>query len=447
MAWPSQITQLLLVLGLIPLGYALLRAARAGFTGLLDLEVLGILFIWIGYHLSPWLAYYSPVTWRDFLLVPEKIDTSLSFSIACMWCLATGAYWYRRRRRGAGRSPTITRKTPRVSAGWLWGLTFLSLALFVVYVHGLDQIWISERVHGEGQFDKRDAVGKILQMLAILTNTLNLVLMTLAAVEAGPARFGTRRYVRGLLTILIASFPLMWVFSRAAGVGLLILAMTTLYSRRSAGVVLAVVYLLLAVHLGRTGLSGRSLYQQGLGPFLEAATMEAITDSVTPERPLLPEPNENPLDATSAFTRKIYGAPAELSLDTMAVFIWNLVPLPSELTPLGRVGQDLAEVMGTVGSVGLPTPAMGELHYAFGLPGCLVFILFGALFAWFTDFFRREQSGLSYVLLILCFLSLPMGLHGGMRTMTRPILYAALLYGSWRLIQRKRAEAASRPTP
>src|SRR5688572_15078645 len=94
--WPTDTTLHLLLMGVAIPFYELARIARLGLQEATSMRFCGVAFLWIGYHLSPWLAYLG-YTWDDFLLVPALLDRGLLFSLLCMagfvfghWCVMSG---------------------------------------------------------------------------------------------------------------------------------------------------------------------------------------------------------------------------------------------------------------------------------------------------------------------------------------------------------------------
>ncbi len=88
--WPTNDTYWYLLFGLLPflfLGYTFFRY---GLAELLSLRVIVIVLIWVGYHLSPWIAYVQGTGWDNFLLVPGHIDVALLFSSLVMLAILFG---------------------------------------------------------------------------------------------------------------------------------------------------------------------------------------------------------------------------------------------------------------------------------------------------------------------------------------------------------------------
>lgn len=58
----------LLIIGIIPLIYVAILIRRYGIPEALSLRPVGVVFIWIGYHLSPWLYFATGQTWDHFFV-------------------------------------------------------------------------------------------------------------------------------------------------------------------------------------------------------------------------------------------------------------------------------------------------------------------------------------------------------------------------------------------
>ena len=87
--WPSDNTVYLLIFGLIPLAYVILLVKKNGYQELSSLRFSGILLIWVGYQLSPWISYFTNEAWDNYLLVLDYVDVAILFSsiamIAFLW--------------------------------------------------------------------------------------------------------------------------------------------------------------------------------------------------------------------------------------------------------------------------------------------------------------------------------------------------------------------------
>jgi len=133
----------------------------------------------------------------------------------------------------------------------------------------------------------------------------------------------------------------------------------------------------------------------------------------------------NPLDAMSAWTRIVSTVqPSSSGENSILAFLWHLNPLPSELVATPRLGEDLSSVLGTVGSVGITTPAFGEVYFVFGRWGSLAMLLLGLAYGAFDSRVVKQADLASVCAMMLAMLSFPTGLHQGIRGMTRYLLYA-----------------------
>lgn len=425
--WPTPDTPLYLGLGLIPVLYVLMLIARLGLKEALSLRTAGVAFIWVGYHLSPWLAYISNEPWISFLLVSGHVNDGLLFSSLCMFGFIIGYGFI----LGYGAPPKALRKYshlqfPKVKAKWLIWLSIISVALFIVSVGGIDEVWISSRARGAGQFDARDLAGKILHMLKVITIAFNIVVVCVAGLFIIQNKRKPLLQALGWLSIFIASLRMIWWFSRGAGFGFIILAFLALRVGGRRRIVLAAASIAMALYLGSVGLNERGMYSPGLGSFLQAVWTPSNNGDGAPTTMLFTTPNSNPLDAMAAWTRKTQTRHQDMPSigDMILPFLWNLNPLPSEIFPLAKIGESLSTVMGTVGSTGLTTPALAEIYYVFGYPGSIVMAIFGAICAWFEKLTITRPGPISSIGLLLTFVSFPIGLHSSTRAMTRPVLYA-----------------------
>jgi len=428
--WPSPQTLPLLLLGLVPLLYVVVLATHDGLRELTSLRFVGITFLWVGYQLSPWLAYFSGGPWQAFLLVPAYIDTGLLFSTLCMIAFLFGYEWVMRNTKTLRpRSRFHPLLFPAIKPEWIMALTLLSLAIFIVLVGGLHEAWAASHARGAGQFDQRDLLGKIRQMGRVLS--MALVYIPLATVSAlyllqGPLR--PTRLVVGSAGVLTASLHSFYYFSRASGFAFLIFAFLSVRTRGRRGVAPAVLSLCIAWYLGFVGFNKRGLYNPGVGNFLAAATGSGPGLQTT-QGHFFGSARSNPLDSMAPWTRKAEAIETENpDRFQMALnFFWNQNPLPSEILPLKPTGTGLARIMGTWGHTGLPTPALAVLYYVFGYVGFLFLLPLGAAYAHFEVVAARQAGTVSNACVLLCVVSFPMGLHNSMRAMTRPLVYAFAL--------------------
>lgn len=426
MMWPTDTTLNLLLAGLAVLLYEGLRVLRLGLHEAISLRFCGVVFIWLGYHLTPWLAFLG-APWRSFLLVPEWIDQGLAFTTIAMiafiagHALGLGGVRAPARRRGEGY---------HVSLPLLAATSLAVFTLFIVTVGGFDEAWRSSTGRGAGQFDTPDAQGRLLQMLTVLQSALGVIGACLASLYLLGRPGGGGRILAGVAALVVVSLPMAHQFSRGSGFALIILALLAVHVRRLSGVPVAVAALAAALFLGDVGLAQRGAYPPGIASYAEAvaAYLEPREQRVSMDE--VTEADGNPLDAMAPWTRSAQVA-AQVGPDPAAeavTLVLSLSPLPSQIFAPPASGPDLAREMGTVGSVGLTTPALAQAYYAFGFGGAVVAVLLGMVYG-HLDRLRLARPGAMAVLcIILGLASLAIGLHSGLRPMTRPLLYALLMY-------------------
>lgn len=440
--WPNDATFWLLLAGLLPLAYVARLAVKYGVKELSSLRFLGILFIWIGYQFSPWQSYLTGEMWDHYLLVPRQINNALLFTTLAMFAFLIGyaRVFGRKFARLRGHMP-LQFALPRVKPSWVSWLTVVVFAVTAVTVGGLDEFWASEFPRGHGQFEKRDFWGSIRQMLTVIRLPLQVVLGLMAALLILRAKGSGPNYLLGFAALLVASLSSMWSFSRAAGFPFLLLAFLAFRMNVRRSLVIALSCVILVFYLGSVGFNERDNYLPGIANFLKAAFAPDADKSVASgadESQRL----KNPLDAMAPFTRKAEQHELESApiFPTGAKFFWNLNPLPSEIAPPFPLGRGLSEVMGTVGHVGLTTPAFAETYYVFGLLGIGVVALLGATLGWFERLTVIKPGVVSSIAVTLVFMSLAVGLHSSMRAMTRPMVYAAFLVLLARLLSKRRSK-------
>ena len=446
MVWPTEITPLLLVAGVATLVIAFLLTPGRGFGRTATLQFGSVAFFWIGYHLSPLSSYLTGEIWETYLLAPDWIDEGLLFSLLCCWACIIG---YRLRngnsRRTANlRFPAIS--FPRVAPSHVVVLAVVCVISFVTIVGGPEEVWYASYVRGEGQFDERDMLGKALHMLRVVNTALAIMTAMMGSLAIVQKGGGVASKLSGWAAVLVSSLHVLHKLSRASGFAFVILGLLNLMVRGRRKMGFTIGCGVLAIVMGLIGLYGRSKHPVGLGGYLDAI---AHFDELGIGGGDGTERVRNPIDAMAAWTRRADTRRDEPSgtVDLMLTWGLNLHPLPSELLPMPSVGVPLRLVMGRGDSVGLTTPAFGELYYAFGRWGALWLLGVGYLFAFFERLPKTLPGGLGLACWGLALTSLPIGLHNGGRAMTRPLFYGIVLYwvgrwwSGWRSL---RSTAASR---
>jgi hypothetical protein len=430
--WPTDTTLYLLLLGAVILCNEMRRVVRLGLQEVLSMRFCGVAFLWIGYHLSPWLAYLGN-DWDDLLLVPALLDRGLLFSLLCMaafvfghWCVMGGRpTWAQPWGHGLIASY-------RVSAGMLFGAVGLSVLLFVITVGGIGEVWQSSMGRGAGQFIERDMLGRIVQMLTIMQAVISIVGACLASLFLLAQRPSTLRMLGGSMALIAFSLAHMYSFSRGAGFAFLILALVAIYLKRLRGMPIVMVAIPLALFLGSVGYHQRGNFNPGIGNFLEAVP-RAVEEMVPNEQRVMvgePEPVINTLDSMSVWTR-VAAIADDYKPDRLTHgvdLLLSLSPLPSELVWVAGVGPDLVAIMGTGTSMGITTPALAQIYYALGSGGAVVMVVIGAIYGWFDRLRVVQPGGISLLCSIMCLASLAIGLHSVLRAMTRPLIYAFIMF-------------------
>lgn len=431
--WPTDTTVYLLLLGLTSPFYELFRAARLGMQEATSMRFCGVLFLWIGYHLSPWLAYFGD-QWNNFMLVPPLIDRGLLFSWLCMvafvvghWCVMGGRRtWARPWGRGLIGSY-------QVSAAMLFAAASVSVLLFLIDVGGFGEVWQSSVGRGVNQFEERDMFGRILHMLAVLQTMTTVLGVCLASLFMLSGRASMLRMLGGLVALLAFSLSAMHGFSRGAGFAFILLGLVALYLKGLRGIKIATVAISVGLFLGSVGYGQRNNFYPGIGNFMEAVPL--VLEAMIPNEPRVvmeekPETEINPYDSMGAWTR-VAAVADDVKPDPLGEgvnLLLSLSPLPSELFPTPGVGPDLTVVMGTGTSVGLTTPVLSQFYYALGFGGASIMVMVGSIYGWFDRLRVVRPGTLAMLCALICLASLAVGLHSSFRAMTRPLLYAFILF-------------------
>jgi len=230
----------------------------------------------------------------------------------------------------------------------------------------------------------------------------------------------------------VASFGVMHNLSRASGLAVFIFAFVTaiLTPRRKGLIVLLIA---LTFVLGMIGYYGRGEYNEGLVRYMQAATDTRTYAWMSDSQDNAPVEFRNPLGAIDRWTLKASALERRYpGISYAENFFYNLNPIPSAFLDLRYTGPGLSVLAGVWGSYGVTTPALAEIYFVFGWFGCLLMVPLGMLFAFFTNRLFLEKDPLMRTVVVLCLVlaagSVAIGLHKNTRAMTRPLLYASVLY-------------------
>lgn len=431
--WPTEYTPWLLLFGIVPVLYAFWLVLKNGVREATSLRFVNIIVIWIGYHLSPGIAYIDGQPWQSFLLVSSRLDEALAFSTMAMFSIVLGyAVVFRRHEVRLRRSVSGQWLLPRAKASWVLGLAVIMFALVVNNIGGLEEFWVASYARGEGQWAERTLSVRFSRVLHVLMLPLAVCLIVMSALHMLKNPRSVSRVFVGSIGLLVGMLPWMHSFSRMTGFPLLILVFLAFKFRKASlpmwGVSAALVCV--ALYLGQVGLEQRGFYSPGVGSYLHAMVVGQSSPAGYAEAPGWIQPDINPLDASAPFTRKIYamssdGTPQNLS--SVGLFIYHINPVPSQLLSPGSIGPSLSTVMGTTGSTGLTTPALAEIFVVFGYLGLALTFMLGAVYGYLDRYALRNPGAVSQLSVLLAALSVGIGLHSGIRALTRPLLYGAVM--------------------
>lgn len=441
--WPTPAGLLWLYLGAVPVLLCvvmlLANPRRIVFSTLFGF----IASLWVGYHLTPLLAIRTG-GWSSFLLRAEHVETGIAYATLAMLAFLLGYLPLMR-----GDPSLATRRFAGIDAflpstALVVALTILTFLSFLLSIGGPGQLWQADYGRGEGQFDAMTAFRMIEGYAITATSVLSFATALLAGMLLA------RRFVSplGWIGIAVALLQGMHGFSRTAGFPLIVLAILLIVRRGMWAVTPAILVLLLALWLGWTGFTMRSV-NPGIGTFLAALGSPAagLDASAVGTGSETFDPAMNPLNAldpwtTRAMTRDLDRP--ELGqgfLDILKI----LQPVPSFLVPWQlRMGDSLSVVLGTSGSTGITTPALGELYYALGYSGLLLLVPLGSFCAVVDQQFHARKRPRDAIVVVLFLIGFGTGLHSGLRAMTRPILYAVLFAYLMSIYDRMKRGSGSR---
>lgn len=435
--WPTSYTIWYLLLGLLPFFFLTYTFLRYGHQDLLSLRTIVIFLIWIGYHLSPWIAYLQNGDWHNNrLLVPQYIDTALLFSDLSIFAILSGySLAFRKKDAVIRKKFPIVWMVPNIRWTWVIISAFILLMLTIYTVGGFSDFWMASYSRGEDQWAEQTWDVRLNHMLKILVAPLTILVILLACFHILKKPTSFSRLMIGIIGIIIACLPKMHHFSRMAGFPLYILVVMTLrYSKVKFFTLFPLAFLIiLATYMGNLGYEERNNYHPGIGGYLQAALDSILVDQskvryATTSKTI--DANINTLDCVAPFTRKVESQKAfgdEPGLIYMPILLFHINPIPSGIVNPGSIGMSLTEYMGTTGHAGLATPALAELYYALGYLSLLFLVLLGVVFGYFDRYAVYRPGPVSQLAILLMVIGTGISLHGGIRAWTRPILYAFII--------------------
>ncbi len=430
-SWPTIWTTPLLLIGLIPLAYVAFKALFARRAEGLSLRVWSVLILWIAYHASPFLAHFFSIPWTSvfFDIAEQYIDYGLLCSDLCIFAVLWGYHLGCPQGIQRRQSLAVILGRLNVSATALILLTGACAALFVVSVGGWGQVWTSTEARGTFQWMDADFWWRVRHAAKVAGGIISPTLAALATIYALRHEHRGMRMVLAAVVIAISMCQSAHGFSRTTGLSLIIPGVLILNLRGIRAWRLSSVVIAAGLYLSMVGLTQRPNYDPGVGSYLEA-TMSGIELEREQQSATLDLGSIHPLAAIERFTIKAEIKEVEQPdpLVMASHFLWNLHPFPSVIVPLKDLGTEPTEYLGLTNKSGVPSPALGELVYAFGMPGCIFFAIMGCVYGRF-DRLRAQQPGIvSSVCYFLCVVSIGASTHAGCRTWTRFVFYALIVY-------------------
>lgn len=455
--FPSESDLFWLLSGLVPIAWLIYRAWRGGISEFATLGSIVLMSLWLGYHLTPWLAVPHG-GWDSWLLRPDYVTDGIRYATLSMWTFFIAyASWAR-----AAQSRTSAESViGRVNVQEHWISIGCAVVVIAVLVHRggpIELLW-SSQPRGAGQFESRDLVGSLDRILGVFLAPTSFVLSLLASLYISAARNSTmllHRLPLGVIGLFVASVDSFFNFGRGAGFACFVLAVMLIATRGTRAVLPAAFAVTLGVWLGLVGYSQRSVHMPGVANYLGAVIapdMDLLRstlfglDSVGAPTEGGIDPTANVFNALDPWTTKAWTLERvdHDVFDGLLGVFELLQPLPSEFVSFRtRAGESLTVVLGTWGQTGITTPALAELYYLLGDAGLIFVVGFGLLAAWAQSKLRQQFGPVSIILWAGFTLGSIIGLHQGLRAMTRPVLYALIVFGLFTIIGRARARRRSR---
>jgi len=306
--WPSDQTLWWLMLGLLPMFYVSILVFKYGISEVTSLRFIIVVLLWIGYQLSPLLAYLQGEPWQDFLLMPAYLDDSLEYSVLAMVALLIGYGSVVHRKDIRLRNSRSNRwMVPRIKWLWILGLAIVVFSLAVYTAGGFSAFWDSPYARGELQWADPTIENRINRTLNVILTPLALILIVVSSLYILRNTRSLFNLITGGFGLFIGTLPSIYGFSRGAGFGFFTFAflmLKTIPLTLKTGAIFLIM-ILFGYYLGSVGLEQRGQYKPGIYNYFHAAFFgDRIDTDQTSE--LYMDPSKNSLDASAPFTRKLY---------------------------------------------------------------------------------------------------------------------------------------------
>lgn len=426
--WPTSTTPIYLILGLLPLLYIAVQFALYGWYRLFNVGAVAIVGMWAGYHLDPLLAYYFSVEiWHEPFLRSAYLNDGILFASLCMIAFLVG---HEVTLKGKLVASFRHLSSVRIREEWLWIAIAVVIPVFLISVGGIGEALVSSTERGAGQFEAKGLRELIIHNFKLLLNVVSIVLAVLASVYL--LQRGHKSISLGLFGLFVASFGVMHNLSRASGLAVFIFAfVTAILEPKRKGLIILLIALTFV--LGMIGYYGRREYDEGVVRYIQAATDSRTYAWMSDSQDNSSVEFRNPIGAIDRWTLKASALNNKpTGIPYAENFFYNLNPIPSAFLNLRYTGPGLSDLAGVGRAYGITTPVLAEIYFVFGWLGCLLMVPLGMLFAFFTNRLFLEKDPVLRTTVLLCLVlaagSVAIGLHKTTRAMTRPLLYASVLY-------------------
>jgi hypothetical protein len=426
-----------LFLGLIVYAAAIFRVVLRDQIGLLSLHFIFMSFIAIGYLFNPlWHLLFGG--WEHLFLRPEFIETAILNAVLIMVAFwfgyaLFGPRWKRGKQlsiRHAAGHDVIKRSLKKIRYRYLVGIATALLCTLIFSTGGVSELLASDIQRGSQQWGDGGITGRLASLANIISNLLGVSGAGIAAIYVHGCKKQWPIAVMKVLPLLfIFSIPFIESFSRMSGGPIALFAIISISLRIPWSVTWGAALIALGMTLSLNGYFMRSLYSPGVLNFFDAY-FNGLAGAPIFTGPFNPN-YINIFNAVDRFTLKASVSQFELRGDFQSFvnFIGIIQPLPSQLVGLqASAGASLTEALGTQGVLSITTPALGEIYHLFGYSGTLVFFFYGGLCGRLDRAFIRSNAIVFQLMRLLFIIGFASGLHKGFRAMTRPIVYAGLIY-------------------
>ncbi len=438
-SWLTQSAWLALSLGVIVLAFVLANAYFYARRGFLRSDAGCVIFMWTGYHLSPWLAIMSDGQWSGPILQVEHVERGLWLSLASMVAFVVG-FTIANAGSSEGNSRAARAARTISASGWvrerhLWLAAIFLIGVFVYQIGGWSEVWEASYGRGSRSWQAATLKVRIERFVNVIQPIVVLGIVVFASLHSCLRSKSQTKLLTVSFVLVAASLTGLHSMSRGAGFPFILCGAIRLATLGKSSLRSSALLFLFGFWICYVGINFRGIGKPGLGTWLRGAVASVTTPpSNTRAFNRLGgtsslKPSQNFLSAIEPFTTvvSVLEGKSKSPFHDLDQFVFNLHPLPNSVLPLAKRGVDLTAHFGSTGKVGITTPALGDIYSTFYWWTPIFYGLLGALFAFIERFSKDTPTWFECTVLLLLFISWPVSLHSWFRSQWRLINVALIL--------------------